>query len=131
MNPGLWLRAGLVGMLLGVVAGAFGAHALEQHFTSSQIEVWQTATDYLFYHALGLLALGIWSAAKKPNRLLKLSGICFILGVLLFSGSLYLLLLTGIRQLAMITPLGGTLFILGWLGWLLALPSLEGKAEKP
>ncbi|MDJ0834767.1 MAG: DUF423 domain-containing protein [Gammaproteobacteria bacterium] len=125
MTPGLCLRSGLVLLLCGVILGAFGAHGLAQYLASAQLEVWQTATDYLFYHALGLLGLGIWSEPKTPHRLLKLSGLCLFVGILLFSGSLYLMLLTGVRQLAMITPVGGTLFILGWLAWLLALPAVK------
>ena len=125
MSPVFFLRSGLALMLFGVIAGAFGAHGLQQHLNAAQIETWHTATDYLFYHALGLLGLGIWTENKQPQRLLPVAGILLLLGVVLFSGSLYLMLLTGIRQLAMITPLGGVLFILGWLAWLVALPAVK------
>ncbi len=125
MSSGVFLRSGLALMLFGVIAGAFGAHGLQHYLDPSQIETWHTATDYLFYHALGLLGLGIWSENKQPQRLLAVTGLLLLLGVVLFSGSLYLMLLTGMRQLAMITPIGGVLFILGWLTWLLALPSVQ------
>ena len=130
MSSGFFLRSGLALMLFGVIAGAFGAHGLQHYLDASQIETWHTATDYLFYHALGLLGLGIWGENKQPHRLLVVTGILLLLGVILFCGSLYLMLLTGIRQLAMITPLGGVLFILGWLTWLVALPSVK-QTEKP
>ena len=112
-------------MLFGVISGAFGAHALKYTLSAAQIDVWQTATDYLFYHALGLIGLGIWTESKPPRRLYQASGLLLMLGVLLFCGSLYLMLLTGIRQLAMITPIGGVLFILGWLSWLIALSTAD------
>ena len=129
MSAGFFLRAGVVLMLFGVVSGAFGAHALKHYLSAAQIEVWQTATNYLFYHALGLIGLGIWSESKPMRSLYQASGLLLLLGVLLFCGSLYLMLLTGMRQLAMITPIGGLLFILGWLSWLVALSS-AGKDQE-
>ncbi len=120
MNSVFFLRSGLFLLFLGVATGAFGAHGLKQIVTESQAQTWQTATEYLFYHALGLVGLGIWAEHKKRNRLITVSGISLLTGVVLFSGSLYLLVITDIRQLGMITPLGGLLFLLGWLCWLLA-----------
>ncbi len=97
---------------VGVGLGAFGAHALKSSFSATAIESWKTATLYLFVHVLaGLFALSYAQNTK--------SALCFLIGTVLFSGSLYVMLFTGIRQLGIITPLGGVFFILGWL--LLAL----------
>ncbi|MCK4708704.1 MAG: DUF423 domain-containing protein [Gammaproteobacteria bacterium] len=121
MNPRFFLISGLVFMILAVSLGAFGAHALKTILSSQQIQLWKTATDYHFYHALGLIALGIWTERTKLTRLMKIAGILLILGLLLFCGSLYLLALTGITQLGMVTPIGGVFFISGWLFWLIAV----------
>ena len=120
MNPRFFLISGLVFMILAVSLGAFGAHALKSILTIQQIQIWKTATDYHFYHALGLIALGIWAERAKAGRLVTIAGVLLILGLLLFCGSLYLLALTGITKLGMVTPIGGILFISGWLFWLIA-----------
>ncbi len=111
---------------LAVALGAFGAHALEKITTDPVIlHGYQTAVQYQFFHALALLAVGIL-AEKFPGRWLKWAGRCFISGILLFSGSLYLLTFLKIRDNAAIkfvgpiTPVGGLLFIAGWLFLLLA-----------
>ena len=119
-QAGLWLAwCGLFG-LLGVGAGAFGAHGLRGVLSERLLEVYQTAVFYQMIHvgALGLVAVlvvqgfgGAW-----PRR----SGVCFVAGTVIFSGSLYLLSLTGIGWLGAITPIGGVLFLSGWLGILLA-----------
>jgi len=111
------LCAALLGMLA-VMLGAFGAHALSGVLEPRMQQVYQTAVQYQFWHALALLATGILQRSCDA-RLLKITALLFLAGVLLFSGSLYLMALTGIRQLGMITPLGGILFILGWalLAW--------------
>ena len=110
--------ASLSGMLA-VMLGAFGAHALKGRLDDYALGVFQTAVQYHFYHSFALLAVGILALSQPQTALLKSSGWLFLLGILIFSGSLYLLALTGVRWLGAITPLGGVAFIAGWacLAW--------------
>ena len=109
----LFLTAGAISALLAVVLGAFGSHGLEDRLTADLLDVYQTGNDYHFYHSFALLAVG-FAAMHLKGRLLAASGWCFIAGILFFSGSLYVLAVTGIRVLGAITPIGGVLFIVGW-----------------
>ncbi|SEQ53917.1 Uncharacterized membrane protein YgdD, TMEM256/DUF423 family [Solimonas aquatica] len=104
----------------GVALGAFGAHALRARLPADLLQIWHTAVEYQFYHALALLAVGIL-AQRTATPGLGVATICFALGVLLFSGSLYALALSGVRGLGAITPLGGLLFLCGWLALLHAV----------
>lgn len=107
-----WLLGAFYG-LAGVSLGAFGAHALDAQLQALDTKaVWETAVDYQMWHALALLVLA-WS--PKASRRLSAVGACFGVGILLFSGSLYWLALEGPRWLGPITPIGGLLFIVGWL----------------
>ncbi len=121
MNAHRMLLAGLVFLLLAVALGAFGAHALKSMISAAQLQIWKTASSYHFYHALGLVGLAIWSQSAHRNLASQIAGWCFILGICLFSGSLYLLALTGQSWLGMLTPLGGLLFMAGWVGWIVAV----------
>ncbi len=113
-------RSGAALMLLGVAAGAFGAHGLKQRLTPELLAIWETGARYQLYHALGLLALAaLWE--KLSPRGASAAGWCFLLGVVVFSGSLYALSLTGERRLGAITPLGGLLFLAGWAAVLASL----------
>src|SRR5688572_27700295 len=122
-----FLVAGAILGGLGVALGAFGAHGL-QNVTSDEkiIHGFQTGVEYQVYHALALLATGILYE-RMPDRFIKWAGNCFIGGVILFSGLLYLLTLLKIQESSLtriagpITPLGGVLFILGWLFLLLGI----------
>lgn len=105
--------ASLSGMLA-VAFGAFGAHALKSRLDEYALGVYQTAVQYHFYHSLALLAVGVIALSQPQAVLLKSSGWLFFLGILIFSGSLYLLSLTGVKWLGAITPLGGLAFIAGW-----------------
>ena len=105
---------GAAGALLAVAAGAFGAHGLRQQLEPAALAVWGTAADYQMYHSLALLALGLAHPAALDPRWHRVAARCFVAGIVLFSGSLYLLALTGIRPLGMVTPLGGVLFLVGW-----------------
>ena len=96
-----------------VAAGAFGAHALEASVTPERLQVWNTAAQYHLIHAAVILALALHSQADDSRWRLPMMG--FTAGVVLFSFSLYALVLTDITQLAMITPIGGLLLILSWL----------------
>ena len=108
----LMLAAAL--LALAVAAGAFGAHALKAHLSAEMLQTWKTAVDYHFYHALGLLLIGVLSVAL-PGVPLKWPAILLSAGIVLFSGSLYALSLSGIKVLGAITPVGGLSFIAGWL----------------
>ena len=105
--------ASLSGMLA-VMFGAFGAHALRARLDDYAMGVFETAVQYHFYHSLALLAVGIVALSQPQTVLLKSSGWLFLIGILIFSGSLYLLGITGIRWLGAVTPLGGLAFIGGW-----------------
>lgn len=106
---------------IAVGIGAFGAHGLKAILEETgRIETFETAVKYHFYHTLGLFFLGILALVKPEWKGLSFSAICMMIGILIFSGSLYILSLTGITWLGAITPLGGVAFILGWLGILRA-----------
>jgi uncharacterized membrane protein YgdD (TMEM256/DUF423 family) len=100
--------------MLAVAFGAFGAHALKNRLDDYALGVFQTAVQYHFYHSFALLAVGLLALNQPHTMLLKSSGSLFLLGMLIFSGSLYTLSLTGIKWLGAITPLGGLAFIAGW-----------------
>ena len=88
------------------------------------------AVEYQFYHGLGLLGLGIWSNQVGLTRAIRFAALCLLLGMVLFSGSLYALVLTGINALGMITPFGGVLFMLAWIVWAGAVLTLQ-DADAP
>ncbi|MBC8282934.1 MAG: DUF423 domain-containing protein [Nitrospinae bacterium] len=108
------LGAGLAG--LSVMLGAFGAHSLKAHLTEKKLATFHTATDYLGYHALGLIAIGILIYLLKGETGIKLkrSAIWISVGIVFFCGSLYGLVFEGPRFLGPITPLGGLCFMIGW-----------------
>jgi len=105
--------AGAVSAFIAVAAGAFGAHALRARLPPDLLAVFETGARYQMYHALALLAVA-WAATRWPAAPVRAAGWLFIGGTLLFSGSLYLLALTGTRWLGAITPIGGLLFLAGW-----------------
>lgn len=110
----MFIAISALNLALAVILGAFGAHGLKAHATAAQLNWWQTATDYFFWHALGLMALSI-IARVSPQIPVKNSFILIQLGILLFSGSLYIMALGLPRGLGAITPMGGALMIAGWL----------------
>ena len=121
MNKTLWLRLIAISGALSVMFGAFGAHGLEDRLSASYLDTFNTAVRYQFLHTLALLGI-----ICLPDHLVKLRtlhwvAISFAAGVLLFSGSLYLLVLFDIPSLGMITPIGGTSLILGWVLLLLSV----------
>jgi len=102
--------------LLSVVSGAFAAHALKTLLVESQLALIETASRYQMYHALALIAVGLLATQPQFSaKLLRLAAFAFAGGIILFSGSLYLLALAQLRWLGMLTPLGGIAFIAGWL----------------
>lgn len=110
----IFLLLGALFAAVGVAAGAFGAHALSARLEPRMLEVYETAVRYQMYHALALLAVA-WLATLSPARAPRVAGWAFVAGILLFSGSLYALVFSGVRVLGMITPLGGVAFIIGWI----------------
>ena len=102
----------------GVAAGAFGAHALKEILDAPMLQVFETATRYVMYHAFGLCIVS-WAIDHYPAQRLQKSGWLFIIGILLFSGSLYIVSLAGIRWMGAVTPVGGLAVLAGWilLGW--------------
>jgi len=113
MKPNVWITLGASSGFISVAMGAFGAHALSQRLTERALDIYKTAAQYQIYHALALMGVGLWSAAYSTSQA-NLSGWCFTLGTLVFSGSLYALALTDIKILGAITPIGGVLFLVGW-----------------
>ncbi len=105
--------ASLSGMLA-VILGAFGAHGLRDRLDPHLMGIYQTGVQYHFYHALALLAVGIIALQQPQTALLKSAGWLFLIGTVIFSGSLYLLAISGVKWLGAITPLGGLAFIAGW-----------------
>lgn len=115
----MWTFVGALLAFLAVSAGAFGAHLLRDTLTEELATVFETAARYHMYHALALIAVGLL-IRQAPSRIAHLAGACFLLGTLIFSGSLYALALSGFRPLGMITPVGGVLQLAGWFLLMLA-----------
>jgi uncharacterized membrane protein YgdD (TMEM256/DUF423 family) len=109
---------GSLSAMIGVAAGAFGAHALKARLPPDLLIVFETGVRYQLVHSLALLAVA-WAVMRWPGRATTSAGVLFVAGIVLFSGSLYALALTGVRTLGIITPLGGAAFIAGWacLAW--------------
>ena len=101
-------------MALSVLLGAFGAHALKAQLSPEMMQVYKIGVEYQFYHALGLLLVGIVSFQVK-SKYLNWSGLLITIGIILFSGSLYLLSLTGAKAVGAITPIGGLSLVAGWV----------------
>jgi len=118
MNKQIIITAAILG-IVAVIAGAFGAHGLQGSLSPRDLEVWRTGVQYNFYHVFALLFLSTFSRFK--NKLVTVSYYCFTFGIILFSGSLYLLScrdllgLAWLQVMGPITPIGGLLFIIGWL----------------
>lgn len=110
----LWLLLGAVNGFLAVGFGAFGAHGLKARASAADLAAFETGAQYHMYHALALLAVA-WASSQAPSPLTTTAGWAFTAGILLFSGSLYFLGLTGSRALVLVTPMGGTAFLIGWL----------------
>jgi len=105
---------GCVSSFLGVAFGAFGAHALKARLAPELLAVFDTGVRYQLIHALALLAVA-WAHTRWPGRVLTAAGWLFVAGTLLFSGSLYVLSVTGVRAWGAVTPFGGVAFLAGWL----------------
>ena len=107
----------IIGALLsaiGVVIGAFGSHSLKTKLNPEELVIYDIATRYLMYHAIGIISLGIL-AYNVPDSVVEIPIIIMLIGIVLFSGSLYLISIKGYTKLGIITPLGGTAFIISWV----------------
>lgn len=109
----LWTVLGALHAFVSVACGAFGAHGLRARLSERMLANWETAARYQMTHALGLLALG--ALAAQRGAAVDPAGVAFNVGIVIFSGSLYLMALTGVTRLGAITPLGGLALLLGWL----------------
>jgi uncharacterized membrane protein YgdD (TMEM256/DUF423 family) len=117
----MWIRIAAIVGVIGVVLGAFGAHGLRARVGPEQLASWQTAVHYHLFHAVALLALGLY--AQATGRPLGVAPWLFAAGIALFSGSIYALVLDGPRWLGPVTPLGGVALIAGWASlWWIARP---------
>ena len=114
-----WIACGAINAWIAVAAGAFAAHGLSQKLSPRYLEVFKTAATYQFFHALGLILFGFWIhwAQNQVATSSHLAGWLLLIGIILFSGSLYALALSGISFLGAITPLGGLSFLAGWGVW--------------
>lgn len=111
----IFLVLGGLGMLLAVAMGAFGAHALKKTLAPDLMAIYETAVHYHIYHALGLLVVGLLALHLPEAVLPRWAGILMVAGLVLFSGSLYVLSLSGARWLGAVTPFGGAAFMAAWL----------------
>lgn len=109
-----FLALGAIFAALGVVFGAFGAHALRSTMSPDDLATFETGVRYQMYHALALIAVA-WATTQWESTTVTLAGWAFVVGILIFSGSLYLLVLSGQRWLGAITPIGGVALIAGWI----------------
>jgi uncharacterized membrane protein YgdD (TMEM256/DUF423 family) len=112
-----FIIAGAVNAMLAVILGAFGAHALKEKLSEKYLAIWETAVQYQMFHAIGLIVIGILmsSSLLGPISQLNWAGWLLLAGIIIFSGSLYVLSITGIGILGAITPIGGVAFIVGWI----------------
>jgi uncharacterized membrane protein YgdD (TMEM256/DUF423 family) len=124
----LFLVIGAVFGFLGVAAGAFAAHALRGMIPPDLLAVFETGARYQMYHGLALLAVA-WLSRQMPSRWITASGWLFVVGTVLFSGSLYALALTSNNRLGMITPFGGVAFLAGWAS--LGIGAWQGRRSEP
>lgn len=121
-----FIIAGAVNAAIAVMLGAFGAHALKEKLSERYLAIWETAVQYQMFHAIGLLVIGVLasSALLGQNTQLNWAGYLILAGIIIFSGSLYALSLSGIGVLGAITPIGGVLFIVGWI--MLIIAAIKG-----
>ena len=112
--PKTFLILGAINAFFCIALGAFGAHGLKKMLSADMLAVYQTGIQYHFYHAFGILIIGLLLLHSPKSRLIPISGWLMLAGIVLFSLSLYVLSLTGIRALGMITPFGGVSFLSAW-----------------
>jgi len=113
------LCTGIIFAFLSVGLGAFGAHGIKQRVSADMLAIWNTAVTYQFFHALALILLAMWM--KQSAAELSAAFWFFTMGIVIFSGSLYALVLLDIKVLGAVTPVGGVSFLVGWVIWLMAV----------
>lgn len=121
----IFVLLGSIFALIGVAAGAFGAHAMADRVDQRMMEIWETAVQYQMYHALALFAAA-WLHQQTEAVSALVAGWSFTAGILVFSGSLYLMVFTGARALGAITPVGGVAMLVGWFACILTALKLGG-----
>ena len=119
----LFIVLGAINGFLSVALGAFGAHALKERLSEKYLAIWETAVQYQMFHALALVAIGILMSNKLLGHVTSLNAAGYLLfaGIIIFSGSLYALSLSGVGILGAITPIGGVAFLVGWLMLIVAV----------
>ena len=128
MNARGWVIAGSILGFLSVAGGAFGAHALKARLEPAMLEVFQTGIRYGMVHSLALVLVGLL-AARAPSKACSVAGGGFLVGSILFTGSLCVLALTGVKKLGAVTPFGGLAFLVGWIALALAARKLPLNTE--
>lgn len=123
--PSLFIALAAINGFIAVGLGAFAAHGLKSRLPEDLLAIFQTGVQYQMYHALALFGVGLLAMQLSDSTLLRASGWLFVAGIVIFSGSLYVLALTGTRWLGAITPIGGVAFLVGWA--LLAFAMLAGR----
>lgn len=127
VKKNIWLMIGAIGAALAVSTGAFGAHILEPIVSESVFITYQKAVRYQMYHSIGLIIVALISS-QTPTKAVNIAGWCLLIGMITFSGSLYLIVFTGFSWLGAITPIGGVLFVIGWIS--LAFSGFRDKTVK-
>lgn len=122
----LFIALGSINAALAVILGAFGAHILKTRLSPEMLTVYHVGSQYHFYHAIGMLLIGLLASQLHNDGMLQLSGFLMLAGIVLFSGSLYLLAVTGVTWLGAVAPLGGLAFIAAWV--VLALTALRATS---
>lgn len=117
----VFIILGAINAFLAVALGAFGAHGLEGQVEPRYLETWETAVQYEMFHASGLLAIGLLLRHFPERGMVKWAGWLMLIGIIIFSGSLYVLVLTGISTFGMITPIGGVSFLTAWILVIIAM----------
>ncbi len=117
----IFMMTGIISSGCAVGFGAFGAHALKQTLSAYSLQIFQTAVNYQMWHSIGLILIGLSLNLILPSRLLNISAWFMLGGIILFSGSLFALSISGLRWLGMITPLGGLFFLIAWTLFAIAI----------
>ncbi|WP_296696934.1 DUF423 domain-containing protein [Thiocapsa sp. UBA6158] len=128
-RPRFWLTTGAACGFVAVALGAFGAHGLRDLVSPERLANWATATDYLGLHALAILACGLWLLQRPDDGLVHRAAGAFLVGILLFSGSLFVLVLTDQRAIGIITPIGGVLLLVGWALLVVGARGAQGRSQ--
>jgi uncharacterized membrane protein YgdD (TMEM256/DUF423 family) len=124
----VFIFLGSFSAFLGVGMGAFGAHGLKPVLSAESLSIYQTGVSYQMWHALGIIGIALLQQQAPESKLVPWAGWLMFLGILLFSGSLYLLALSGLRWFGMVTPIGGVCFLIAWL--LVCCSAIKKKSSR-